>query len=130
MNPPLHPSQEGNLQSVLQKKLPSWEGWGVGSWVQGANPFGMDSFDFILWVERFGSSRVWFRFLGGLQGCHLQFEKLTYTCLGQRDHAGQLRFGERGFLARTLDLDEFAGAGHDHIHVHLRSRIFRVTKIE
>jgi hypothetical protein len=32
MNPPLHPSQEGNLQPVLQTKLPSSEGPGVGSW--------------------------------------------------------------------------------------------------
>jgi hypothetical protein len=31
MNPPLHPSQEGNLQPVLQMKLPSSEGPGVGS---------------------------------------------------------------------------------------------------
>ena len=36
MNPPLHPSQEGNLQSAPQTKLPSSEGLGVGSWVQGA----------------------------------------------------------------------------------------------
>ena len=32
LNPPLHPSQEGNLQPVLQTKLPSSEGLGVGSW--------------------------------------------------------------------------------------------------
>ena len=32
MNPPLHPSQEGNLQLVLQTKLPSSEGPGVGLW--------------------------------------------------------------------------------------------------
>ena len=31
MNPPLHPSQEGNLQPRLPTKLPSWEGPGVGS---------------------------------------------------------------------------------------------------
>jgi hypothetical protein len=31
MNPPLHPSQEGNLQPALQTKLPSSEGPGVGS---------------------------------------------------------------------------------------------------
>jgi hypothetical protein len=30
MNPPLHPSQEGNLQQASQTKLPSWEGLGVG----------------------------------------------------------------------------------------------------
>ena len=35
MNPPLHPSQEGNLQPAPQTKLPSWEGLGVGSWAQG-----------------------------------------------------------------------------------------------
>jgi membrane fusion protein (multidrug efflux system) len=32
MNPPLHPSQEGNLQTVLETKLPSSEGPGVRSW--------------------------------------------------------------------------------------------------
>ena len=32
MHPPLHPSQEGNLRPVLQTKLPSPEGPGVGSW--------------------------------------------------------------------------------------------------
>ena len=32
MSPPLHPSQEGNLQPLLPTKLPSWEGPGVGSW--------------------------------------------------------------------------------------------------
>jgi prepilin-type N-terminal cleavage/methylation domain-containing protein/prepilin-type processing-associated H-X9-DG protein len=32
MNPPLHPSQEGNLQPVIQSKLPSSEGPGVGTW--------------------------------------------------------------------------------------------------
>ena len=36
MNPPLHPSQEGNLQRAPQTKLRSWEGLGVGSWGQGA----------------------------------------------------------------------------------------------
>jgi hypothetical protein len=32
MNPHLNPSQEGNLQPALQRKLPSSEGLGVGSW--------------------------------------------------------------------------------------------------
>ncbi len=32
MNPPLHPSQEGNLQPARTTKLPSSEGLGVGSW--------------------------------------------------------------------------------------------------
>jgi hypothetical protein len=31
MNPPLHPSQEGNIQPVVETKLPSSEGLGVGS---------------------------------------------------------------------------------------------------
>jgi RND family efflux transporter MFP subunit len=33
LNSPLHPSQEGNLQQVLQSKLPSSEGPGVGTWL-------------------------------------------------------------------------------------------------
>jgi ATP-dependent helicase/nuclease subunit A len=33
MSPPPHPSQEGNLQPVLQTKFPSSEGPGVGSWL-------------------------------------------------------------------------------------------------
>jgi hypothetical protein len=32
VNPPLHPSQEGNLPQEPQTKLPSWEELGVGSW--------------------------------------------------------------------------------------------------
>ncbi|MBI2948042.1 MAG: prepilin-type N-terminal cleavage/methylation domain-containing protein [Verrucomicrobia bacterium] len=31
LNPPLHPSQEGNLQRLLRTNLASWEGPGVGS---------------------------------------------------------------------------------------------------
>jgi len=38
-NPPLHPSQEGNLQLALSTKLSSWEGQGVGSGVQCAKHF-------------------------------------------------------------------------------------------
>ena len=34
LNPPLHPSQEGNQQPAPQTKLPSWEGLGVGSGAQ------------------------------------------------------------------------------------------------
>ena len=34
--PTLHPSQKGNLRLVLQTKLPSWEGLGVGSGAQGS----------------------------------------------------------------------------------------------
>jgi XTP/dITP diphosphohydrolase len=36
MNPPLHPSQEGNLEEAPETKLPSWEGVGVGSGGQDA----------------------------------------------------------------------------------------------
>jgi squalene cyclase len=38
MIPPLHPSQEGNLQPVLQTMLPSSEGPGVGSRSRGTAP--------------------------------------------------------------------------------------------
>jgi hypothetical protein len=48
MNPPLHPSQEGNLQPVLQTKLPSSEGPGVGSW---RVPVGDDVRESGLWEE-------------------------------------------------------------------------------
>jgi hypothetical protein len=37
MNPPLHPSQEGNLQPVLEMKLPSSEGPGVSLWLRCAS---------------------------------------------------------------------------------------------